>query len=180
MMFSPRRFIHWLSLCLGSFVALGSALAMAADTDLEAKVKSAYLFHLTKFVDWPNLPADSVRICIVGSDSIGSQIGELGNRTVREHPLRIEVDNITDPARCQVLFIGRGEKRSSELLARVRGQGVLTVGERDDFARTGGVVGFYLDAGKVKLEINPEAARQANLRISSKLLEVARQVNGAN
>ncbi len=53
---------------------------------------------------------------------------------------------------------------------------MLTVSDQDGFARGGGIVGLYPEGGKIKLEINPDAARSANLRISAKLLELARTV----
>ena len=148
----------------------------AAEKDLEAKVKAAYLFHLTKFVDWPALPPNEIRICILGSEAVGGMMGDIANRMVRNRPLKIEVDVITDPAQCQVMFIGRSEKRLSELVKRLHGANVLTVSDLEDFARRGGMVGFFADAGKLRLEINPENARAGNLRISAKLLELARTV----
>jgi hypothetical protein len=148
----------------------------AAEGDLEAKVKAAYLYHLTKFVDWPTPPTREVRICVLGSDAVGGMMAELANRQVRDLPLKIEVDTIADMAQCQVLFIGHGDRRLADILRRLRGAGVLTVSDAEDFARRGGIVGFYLEAGKVRLEVNPEAARAANIRISAKLLELARTV----
>jgi hypothetical protein len=56
----------------------------------------------------------------------------------------------------------------------------LTVGDADNFAYQGGIVGFYVEAGRIKLEINPDAARAAKLRISAKLLEVARTIPPPN
>jgi hypothetical protein len=152
--------------------AAGSAIA---DTDLEAKVKAAYLYHLTKFVDWPVLPANEIRLCVVGSEPVGNMMGDLSNRPVRERSLKIDTDP-GDPALCQVLFIGRGERRAAEILKRVRGGNVLTVSDAEDFARQGGIVGFYAESGKIKLEINADGARAANLRVSAKLLELARVV----
>lgn len=167
---------------VGGALLLGSALAAAAagggDNELEAKVKSAYVYHLTKFVDWPALPPDTLRICVIGAEAVGNLLGELTNRQVRDHTLLVDHDFVADPGRCQILYIGRSEKRLAELLMRVRGQSVLTVSDREDFARSGGIVGFYQEGGKLKLEINPDAARAANLRISAKLLEVARAVSG--
>jgi hypothetical protein len=168
----PRH--RWL-LALAALLGM-AATAIAAEGDLETKVKAAYLYHLTKFVEWPSLPADAVRICVLGSDAVGAMMGELANRQVRDRPLKIEVGAIVDPVRCQVLFIGGEEKRASDILVRVRGLGVLTVSDVENFARRGGIVGFYSEAGKIKLEINPDAARAANLRISAKLLELARIV----
>lgn len=173
-MFFAAGFSKALAL-LGLLGVMASPVSAAA-APLEAKVKAAYLYHLIKFVDWPNLPADSFRICVHGSDEVGSLLGELSNRSARERPLIIEREG--DAARCQMLFIGRDEKNPAELLARVRKVGILTVGDQEDFARRGGIVGFYSDAGKIKLEVNPEAARNANLKISAKLLELARPVSG--
>jgi hypothetical protein len=148
----------------------------AVAEDLEAKVKAAYLYNLTKFVEWPVLPANEMRICVLGSDAVGGMMGELANRKVHDLPLRVEVDVVADPTQCQVLFIGRNEKRIPEILKRVRGSGVLTVSDMDEFARHGGMVGFYVESGKVKLEINPDNVHVANLRVSAKLLDLARMV----
>ncbi|MBK6741902.1 MAG: YfiR family protein [Hydrogenophilales bacterium] len=173
--FRPIR--HGLSLCLTMLAALVMPPSgQAQGNPLEAKVKAAYLFHLAKFVEWPNLPANELRLCIVGSDSVGEMMGQLANRQLRDRPLKIEVGTLADPTQCQVLYIGQGDKRLPELIRRVRGQGVLTVSDVDDFARQGGIVGFYSEAGKIKLEINPATARGANLKISAKLLELARTV----
>jgi hypothetical protein len=143
---------------------------------LKPKSRPPISIHLTKFVDWPALPPNEVRICILGSEAVGSMMGDIANRMVRNRPLKIEVDAVPDPAQCQVLFIGRSEKRLSELVKRLHGANVLTVSDQDGFARGGGIVGLYPEGGKIKLEINPDAARSANLRISAKLLELARTV----
>jgi hypothetical protein len=155
---------------------LAGAPGRAAESPLETKVKAAYLVHLAKFVEWPSLPANEIRICVAGSEGVGDMMTQLANKTLRDRPLKIEVGLPGDPALCQVLYIGQSEKRLPELVKRVRGQGVLTVSDQDDFARQGGIVGFYNEAGKIKLEINPATARGANLKLSAKLLEVARTV----
>ena len=163
---------------IGVALTFGISLASAAhaETDFETKVKAAYLYQLTKFVDWPNLPPDSIRICVVGNDPVGGMLGELSNRQVKERPLKIEVNAAIDLAICQVLFISRSERRWENILGRLSGTSVLTVSDQDGFAQNGGVVGFYSEGGKIKLEINPAAARNANLKISSKLMELSRTV----
>lgn len=148
-----------------------------AEADLETKVKAAYIYNLTRFVDWPRLPADSMRICVIGNDQVGSVLGELGNRQVKDRPLKIEVNMPSDLTSCQVLFISRSTRKWEDMLARLRGASVLTVGDQEGFARSGGMVGFYSEDGRIRLEINPPAARNANLKISSKLLELSRTVS---
>jgi hypothetical protein len=166
-----RRGLLLVLSCLLSLSAHG-----AGESDLEAKVKAAYLYHLTRFVDWPVLPPQEIRICVMGSDAVGRMLGELSNRPVRDRTLKIEVEGASEPGQCQVLFIGRGERRLPEVLKRVRGSSALTVSDAEDFARQGGMVGFYAESGKIKLEINQDNARAAGLRISAKLLELARVV----
>ncbi len=167
----PLRWGLALAIVLG---LLPTCLAAADENALEAKVKAAYLFHLTKFVEWPGSPTSEMRICVVGSGSVGDMIGQLGNRQVRDRPLKIETGSVSDPTQCQILYIGKGDRRLSDLLRRVRGQNVLTVSDQEDFARHGGILGFYTEAGKIKLEINPESVRATDLKISAKLLELAR------
>jgi hypothetical protein len=59
----------------------------------------------------------------------------------------------------------------------------LTVGESADFLSLGGMINFVLEEDRVSFEINLEAAERHRLKLSSKLLAVARVVNvggGAN
>jgi hypothetical protein len=58
----------------------------------------------------------------------------------------------------------------------VEGRPVLTVGESPEFIQHGGIVNFFLDGKRVRFEINPTAATRVNLRISSRLLQLARLV----
>jgi hypothetical protein len=51
---------------------------------------------------------------------------------------------------------------------------VLLVGEDPGFADQGGTVNFYMDENKIRFEINPEIAKQDRLKISSKLLGLAK------
>lgn len=150
-------------------------LPLAAQ-ELEAKVKAAYIFNLVKYVDWPSLPADALRICVAGSDPVGALLTELNDRTIKDRALKVQLDLPADPSACQVLYISRSETHWQQLLSQARGRSVLTVSDLADFARQGGVVGFYAEAGRIRLEINPAAAQAAQLRISAKLMELARTV----
>ncbi len=159
-------------LCL--FTCVG--MASADDGTLKSKVKAAYLYNFTRFVDWPSLPADTITICIVGSESVGGMLNQLSNRQVKGRPLQIKQGQLADISRCQILFIGQSAGNMTDLLNRTRGNNILTVSDTEDFARQGGVIGFYDEAGKVKLEINSKTAGAANLKISAKLMEIARIV----
>ena len=78
---------------------------------------------------------------------------------------------------CQVLFVCPSESRYfKEIIDIVKDNCVLTIGETKDFLETGGIIEFTTEQKKVQFEINLIAAEQAKLKISSKLLRLAKRV----
>lgn len=178
-MTAPAPRPHRLLPSLGGLLALLLVLAHApvhAAGELEAKIKAAYVFHVLKFVEWPGAAAEPLRLCVTGTDAVAQLLAELNGKQIKDRPLRVDLAPGADLSGCHALFIGRSERRWQDTLARLRGGGVLTVSDADGFAAGGGIVGFLSENGRIKLDINPEAARQANLKISAKLLELARTV----
>jgi hypothetical protein len=76
---------------------------------------------------------------------------------------------------CQILFTQESRKESAEILAAL-GPGVLTVGEGENFVREGGIITFLVENRRVRFDIDQKAAEAAELKLSSKLLAVARSV----
>ncbi len=76
---------------------------------------------------------------------------------------------------CHMLFFSEDPGVDvGRVLGEIADNAVLTVGETGDFTRLGGMVRFYPAANRVRFEINPEASRTAGLRISSRLLRLAK------
>ena len=164
-------------------VAAGTGFcgAMAdAESPLEYQVKAAFLLNFTRFVDWPpeafpNSEAPFT-ICIYGGDPFGGALERtVEGETVNGRPVAIRRIGLSQPHACQVVFADRQQKDVSRLLAGL-GAGVLTVGETDQFLREGGMIAFHLENRRVRFDINQSAATRAGLRLSSKLLSVARNV----
>ena len=61
---------------------------------------------------------------------------------------------------------------NEEMIRKLRGQNILTVSDSVDFLQQGGMIRFFNNEGKVKLEVNLESVKSANLVISSKLLRL--------
>ena len=152
------------------------------------QVKALFLFNFSKYVDWPseafataNAP---IVIGVIGGSVEGKFLRELA-RTVQAKNvdgrsiLVRQIQTLEDLDKCHVLFIRSSEKtRLGEILGGLKTRPVLTVSETDQFLEEGGVINFVKKEGKIRLEINLDAARQANLQISSKLLNVADVVKG--
>jgi hypothetical protein len=166
----------------------GSGFATAADNasggDFQVyQVEAAYLYNFTKFTDWPATSFSSSNaplvIGIVGADPFGKTIDAvMSGEVVRGHPLvvkRLRADD--DFQGCHILFFSHSEKkRLPDLLNRIRGWPALSVGEISGFAEQGGMVNLIVTNQTVKMEINRAVSEQAGLKISSKLLKLARVV----
>lgn len=158
----------------------------AARAESEYDVKAAYLFKFTKFVEWPaacfpNAQAPFV-IGIVGNDPFDGKLDRLtAGNTTGDRQLEVRHLSASDAAGlrgCQMIFVSASEERRlSNILAAVQGRPVLVVGETQGFATAGGMLGFALREQRVGIEVNSAAARQARLKISSQLLNIAKIVN---
>jgi hypothetical protein len=162
-----------LRLALAVLAVLPPAAA-SQDISAEYRVKAAYLYHFVKFVEWPG-ELSSITICVAGRRVFGTMLEEMVRGEV-VGSRRLDAREILEPDEsCQVVFVPTGAAAPAYLRAS-RGRPVLTVGETSTFMAQGGIARFYLDAGNVRFEINPTAAEQAGLKISSRLLQLARIV----
>jgi hypothetical protein len=166
----------------------GKPRAISAQTapSNEYAVKAAFLYHFAQFVDWPDgtFPqADSPLVyCTIGEDPFhGALEASLLGKKMDGHPFQVgHARQIGDDLQaCNVLFIGEKEKGIlPEVLANLKGRPVLLVGESDRFVQDGGMIGFCLEANKIRFEVNMESAEKAKLKISAKLLALAKNVIG--
>lgn len=172
--------------CLVIFCLLLGAPPRAfsqGDDDAEYRVKLAFLYNFTQFVEWPpeafHGPAAPLTICVAGLDPFEREIEkDLRGRSAAGHPVEIRrLRPREDPRSCHMIFVRAGEKKLGErLIAAVRGSSTLTVGETKGFADGGGVINLILEENKLRFEINLDAATQTRLKISSKLLALAKIV----
>jgi len=149
----------------------------------EYQVKAAFLFNFAKFVDWPmqtfRTPADPIVICVLGENPFGNAIEEtISGKSVGGRTLSVrQISDSQHPWNCQILFVNSSALNEFRaLIGRIKGAGVLSVGEAEGFAADGGVINLRVERGNVRLEINVAAAEYTNIRISSRLLSLAEVV----
>lgn len=121
--------------------------------------------------------------CTIGEDPFhGALDASLNGKTIGTRPLRVQHLKETEEIQsCQVLFIGTTEKKLiPATLASLKSDPVLIVGESEHFAQDGGMIGFCLEDNKVRFEINLNATQRAKLKISARLLALAKTVIGSS
>lgn len=144
----------------------------------EYQVKSVFLFNFSQFVEWPPQmlpePGSPFVIGVVGRDPFGAYLDEtVRGETLKGHPMVVKrFGNAEEVDFCHILFVSSGVSPASVVQA-LPGKGTLTVGESAEFMRTGGMIRFFKQSNRIRFEINPSAAKAADLTISSKLLSLA-------
>jgi hypothetical protein len=179
-----RRFIRrsagaWCAAC--ALLLLGGR-HVSAQTEIsrEYQVKAVFLFNFAQFIEWPAVAfagADSpIVIGVLGENPFGEYLDQtVRGEQVEHRPLEVQrylqVDEIKT---CHVLFISRSEvHRLEKILVGLKNRSILIVGDGDDFVQRGGMIRLATAQNRIRLIVNVEAAKAANLTISSKLLRSA-------
>jgi hypothetical protein len=141
----------------------------------ERAVRAAYVYNLTKYVYWPH-NGNELLIGVVGDKSMDQALKSVvdGKRSDERviHILLHPSD--ADLARCDmVYFAGPATAYPHDILDHPHTSSTLTVGEDDHFVLSGGMVALIRTGDQIQLEVNPDAANAAGLRISSRLLNLA-------
>jgi hypothetical protein len=145
----------------------------------EYQVKAVFLFNFAQFVTWPSQNSSDAPflIGILGDDPFGSYLDEtVRGEEVNNRPLTIQRfrRSSNDLRNCNILFISQSERdRASQIISNLKGRSILTVSDIDGFADLGGMVQLFTERNKIRMRINLDAVKAANLKISSKLLRVA-------
>jgi hypothetical protein len=173
-------------LALGALLLAGLEPASGQDQGVrgagrpsEYEIKAAFLLNFTKFIVWPESSAAAgtpFGICIAGENPFGRTLHQLvDNETVEGRPITVHSWPGPPASSCNIMFAGKSDRDVAALLSELP-EGVLTVGESDDFLKQGGMIALAVENRRVRFDVNARAAAQAGLRLSSRLLNVARTV----
>jgi hypothetical protein len=165
------------------FLSGWTVRAQETDSDSEYVIKAGFIYNFAKFVEWPantfSQPATPIVIGVFGSDRIAGILEQIvKDKKVDNHGFVVRrLKWAKDIKGCNILFLPAAEaSHADDLVSQVKGTSILTIGEIPGFAKHGGIINFTLEDSKVRFEVNVDAAKQADLNISSRLLSLARIV----
>ncbi len=182
-----RAITRLLRACAFSIVvAAGLASPRPAQADAQAdeyRVKAAFLYKFGSYIEWPSRSfagTDSpVTIGVMGADTLAGELAQIvAGRNVNGRPVVVRRLRPGDPiAGLHVLFIGGSDRgRLAEILAAAKGRPLLTVTESEEGLELGSVINFVVVEDKVRFDVAPPPAESGGLKISARLLGVARKV----
>lgn len=164
-------------------LASGAPARAGGGADAQS-IKADMLFNFTKFVKWPDssyhLTQGQLIFTILGEDALADALAsKFSTRSVNGHPVFVRlVRRVEDTRGSQVVYIAASAAaRAPEVLHAVQGSAALTVADSAGFVERGGMVDFADAADHVHFEINQGRAQRAGLKISAKLLALARVVD---
>ena len=164
------------------FLSLASSSVSAESiTAKEYYLKAAYLYNFARLVEWPEQafshPETPIRLCLIGQNPFGQALSTIQDKKVKNRTLKIttEVD-ILSLSTCQILFVGEQKTLAmDDILKLANKHPILTVSELENFAHKKGHIRLFLaDRETLSLEINLGVLEQSGLRISSRVLTLAK------
>jgi hypothetical protein len=168
------------------FVALGGVPGVAReqnDSRSDTTVKAMFLFNFAKFTEWPSRESvGPLMLCVIGDPRVARELADttrgqrIGDRSVQVSEIRTD-----GPIQsCHVLFISQSEvRKAKEVLAILKTLPILTVSDNQGFARADGIIEFFIDSERMRFAVNKGAVDRAGVRLSSRLLGLAR-IEGDN
>ncbi len=192
-----------LMICLSALSVAMTTATAKVDRNVEDKLKVAFTYNFTKFVDWPEeIMPDSdepIIIGVIGPKSLFEAFEPIRNKKVKKRSILVKhlagYEKLKKPAKdnhdrwtqsietiktCHVLICCDWHptkmKHLAEILDAIKGSPVLTIGECAGFLEIGGIINFIKEKKKLRFEINLAAATDNDLTIASQLLRLAKRV----
>ena len=167
-----------------NWTSMAAAQAVDPPDSSEYLIKAGFIYNFAKFVEWPSTafsqPDSPIMIGVLGTDPFGSVLDRLvEDKKIGQRGFVVKRykwgKDLKDLKECKILFVSASEKAHiDEIVQAVKGLPILMVGETPGFAERGGIIRFTLEDNRVRFEINVDAAHQADLNISSRLLTLAK------
>ena len=149
----------------------------AAEPPLEYQVQAAYVSKFLRFVTWPHERGETFVVGVVGEPDFREAMDALDGYAVGDRVVEVRhVKSLEGLDGLHVLVVEASTSNEPGYLRAARERPILTVGDDAEFGQDGGIIQFVVVEDTVRFEINLAAAEHVNLKLSSRLLRLARNV----
>jgi hypothetical protein len=165
---------------LTTFCVQARAQSANSSDSSEYLIKAGFIYNFPKLVEWPAAasgPGMPITIGVIGNDAFADVLEHtVDGKKIDGRSFVVKRVHWKDyrECACHILFVSTQESaHSDEIIQSLKTAPVLTISETPGFAKRGGIINFTLQDSKVRFEVNVDAAKQAGLNISSRLLSLA-------
>lgn len=158
-------------------VSVCSCTLKAVDALPEYTIKAAYLYNFALLTDWPEgKKTENFNLCLYGKDAFGTAIDALTGKTIGEQTIKtVFISSAQEAKKCHIVFIGESDhQKEQKMIEEIAGLPVLIV--TDNANVKGYHIVIFQDNERLSFTINTKALKEANLNLSSRLLNLAKKV----
>lgn len=166
---------RWLLLALVCAAPLTLQAQKHRDLPAARRIQAGIIYNFIRFTSWPSGSLAKEAPVVIGilGDPLSAELieKELSGLKAGDHELKIQNLEEDSPLEgIHVLFVlKRNDLKSTDILLRAQGKPVLTIGEPEGFAKQGGMIRLFLRNDRYHFTLNPKAAKEAGLTLSSQL-----------
>ncbi|MGA1844316.1 MAG: YfiR family protein [bacterium] len=145
---------------------------------LEYKVKAGFIYNFAKFIEWTDehtgQDPNALVIGIIPDTPETDVFFSLRDKSVGGKRIEVrKLKNVRDKGveGCDILFFdSKDEGLVRESLLIVQYRSVLTIGHMEGFIQAGGIINFFTEEGRLRFEVNLNAAKRARIKLGSQIL----------
>ena len=141
------------------------------------KAQALFIYNFSRLIEWPaDYKNGPFVIASVGSSSTLDEIKDYTNgKMVGSQPIAVKkFDSPSDITTCHILFVPYSKTRElPEILTHLKDKSTLIISEKNGAIDEGAAINFVIIGDKLKFEIKPENVTKYNIKLSSKLSEMA-------
>jgi hypothetical protein len=168
----------WLVALLVALAPFPGVAREQNDARSDTTVKAVFLFNFAKFTEWPSRgAAGPLTLCVVGDPRVARELaGTTRGQRIGDRSILVSEIRIDGPVQsCHLLFVSQSEVRKArDVLVILKRLPILTVSDDQGFARADGIIEFFIDSERMRFAVNTGAVDRAGIRLSSRLLGLAR------
>jgi hypothetical protein len=177
-----NRFLILL-LILSFFLIVPFSPQASQGESLEYRLKAAFIYKITDFIDWPldafEDKSSPLTISVIGRSPFFEGLNSLKEEKLKNRKLILrssqKIDEQTKSS--HIVVVGAlQEYRLEKILASLKNSHALIIGENQGFCQKGGILNLVIKKGKIRFEINLKKAKQSGLKVSSRVLRMAKIV----
>ncbi len=148
--------------------------------EFKSKAKAVMVYKFFQYVTWPEIKyfsaSEEAGFCYHGKNSFLTILSYIKNKKKSGPQFSIkEVTSFNDINGCHLLFLSELDDPTLNFLRR-NPLPILTVSDQMSFFESGGMISLYFEEDRLQLEVNKTRLSQAGLKISSKLLRIAKNI----
>jgi hypothetical protein len=177
--------VSWLivsSFAISSFRAEPSSPSISSSPS-QAEIGAAFIFNFAKFTEWPPESfvdsSSAITVCFLGAGAVRSAFQSIAaGKSVNGRNLLVrDVKSSAEIHDCQIVYTDSLTTAViTGALKNSRKSSALSIGTSEDFLALGGTIRLLVESNRMRFDVNVGAAGRTKIRLSSKLLALARSV----